>query len=370
VSPELDVMKRRLLSLACATALLVLGAATPARADGPTRRDDAFHFATDRDGQHDATYTEWWYFNLFDPLQGVQAALTYAVLDPANLSGFGLSAVTALVYTPEAQFTETAVFDPSAFFASDQQADVLIASGSSASSVQVLGDDLYRIVGSIDRAHRVSWDLLYLRLAPPWLGSDRRHVGLFPWERMSWLQYMPGASVTGEITVDGRRFSLVNTRGYHDHNWGEWLPFTVKWNWAQYFDARVAFSIGDFRDSATGVVSLATSAGRTVFAKDQYSIVHTDWQFDAAHLLFFPTTTWVIAQNADTTAVVRLRTLATIPLLPPPELPLPLVPVIYEQTAEFLGWVWQKSATGAWTFARAFGGGGFKEYTDVTVSTR
>jgi hypothetical protein len=46
--------------------------------------------------------------------------------------------------------------------------------------------------------------------------------------------YMPRASVSGSMTVDGRRYRLRGARGYHDHNWGEWIPGLVTWNWAQY----------------------------------------------------------------------------------------------------------------------------------------
>ena len=36
-------------------------------------RDDAYHYADFRDGQHDENYVEWWYFNLFDEQQQLQA---------------------------------------------------------------------------------------------------------------------------------------------------------------------------------------------------------------------------------------------------------------------------------------------------------
>ena len=59
--------------------------------------------------------------------------------------------------------------------------------------------------------------------------------------------------------------------------------------------------------------------------------------------------------------IVSLSAIDTVPVRPPPELPLPLVPVIYEQTAEYRGLVVGENQTGAWQLARTFAGPGFKE---------
>jgi hypothetical protein len=100
----------RRLALLAIMALCRLLVADAAAADA-ARRDDAYHVAQFADGQHDANYAEWWYFNLSDAAQGLDFAFTYAVLDPANLTGFGLSSVTAIGYTPAGHFTETAPDD-------------------------------------------------------------------------------------------------------------------------------------------------------------------------------------------------------------------------------------------------------------------
>ena len=349
-------------------AALFILSAVPGSAAEPARRDDAYHAAQFLDGQHDANYAEWWYFNLTDPSQDLQLAVTYMVIDPANLTGVGLSSVAAIAYTPAGAFTETAVYPTTAFLASTEQADVLIAGGTPVTwnAVRVLGDDVYQVTGSIHEQHDVSWNLVYLRRSAAWLGIDRAPVGVFPWEMMSWLQYMPSAFVTGEVVVDGRAFHVTNVRGYHDHNWGEWIPFTVKWNWAQYAGAGLTFSIGDFMSNATGVVSVESFGQRTVFEKDQYRLVHGAWKYDAVNELWFPDTTLVLAQTEDLVLVVSISATDTVPVLPPPQLPLPLVPVIYEQTADYTGWLWEKDQAGEWRLARTFRGPGFKEYTGVT----
>ena len=106
---------------------------------------------------------------------------------------------------------------------------------------------------------------------------------------------------------------------------------------------------------------------RTVFTKDEYTLTHEGRSYDPVNGLFFPTTTWLQARNGDTVLIVRLRARRTQLVVPPAGLPLPLVPVIYEQTAAFRGSVWRKDVAGTWSLARSFTGPGFKEYTGVTV---
>jgi hypothetical protein len=62
---------------------------------------------------------------------------------------------------------------------------------------------------------------------------------------MSWLVYMPGARVNGQVTVDGHVYEM-DAPGYHDHNWGEWIFTDALWNWAQYAEPDLAFAMADF----------------------------------------------------------------------------------------------------------------------------
>jgi len=352
-------------------ALFTLIAASASAAE-PARRDDAYHAAQFADGQHDANYAEWWYFNLVDPAQNLRCAVTYTVIDPGNRSGFGLSSVTAIVYTADGNFTDTDVYPTTSFAASAEQADVLIAGGSpfTWNTVRVLSDDVYQVAGAVHHDHEVSWNLLYVRRrAAPWLGLDNAAVGVFPWERMSWLQYMPSALVTGEVVVDGRRFQVVNAEGYHDHNWGEWVPFSLKWNWTQFTGGWFTFSLGDFQHSPTGVVSFESFGDRTVFTKDQYRVLQGQWTYDAANNLWFPEKTLVIAANDNRLLIVSIGATVTVPVRPPPQLPLPLVPVIYEQIAGYSGVLWARDPAGAWRVLTSFTGPGFNEYTGISAVT-
>jgi len=49
----------------------------------------------------------------------------------------------------------------------------------------------------------VAWNLVRPP-EPTLVRADQRQVGGLPWERMSWLVFMPSASVGGILTVDGR----------------------------------------------------------------------------------------------------------------------------------------------------------------------
>ncbi len=361
-------MRKR--SLSVLVFLWLAAGPSAAAVDTPiTRSDDAYHFASFEDGQHDASYAEWWYFNLADPEQDVQFAFAYAVLDPANHSGLGLASVLAMVYTPAGRFQQGAYLPSDAFSASDEQADVAIAGGvRGGGRIEVIDDTRYRIVGALAGEHRVAWNLIYDRRGEPWFAQDRQNVGSLPWEQMSWLLYMPGASVSGRVIVDGRTYLVRGVRGYHDHNWGEWIPTLVAWNWAQYFEPGLHVAMGDFRSAPVGAVGVDFQGRRTVFEKAQYQLLHTAWQYDPPNRQWFPTTSWLLAQNETAALLVRLETLGTLAVVPPLDIPLLPEPLVYEQTARIGGALWERDPRGGWRLLTSFDGGGFKEYTSVTFA--
>lgn len=346
-------------------------ATTPAAAQTAapvTRQDDAYHFRSFQDGRHDGRYVEWWYFNLVDTEQQIEAAFAYAIIDPSNRSGLALSSVLAVVYSPQGRFQQLVSAPPESFHASELQADVSMSAGDAGGGqVEVIDDLTYRVRGRVTGDHTVEWNLLYAREGEPFFGLDRRQVGRRDWERMSWLVYMPGASVTGEVTVDGRSYPVTGVRGYHDHNWGEWQPFGVRWNWAQYHETGLHIALGDFMTAPEGVVGLDLGDERTVFGKDQYRLTHTAWEHDPANGRRFPTTSWLRAGNETVRLIVRLHALQTVAILPPFQIPVLPEPLLYEQTALYSGRVWQREHGGQWRLVRSFSGVGFKEYTTITA---
>lgn len=320
--------------------------------------DDAYHYRYFEDGRHDWCYIEWWYFNLYDPVQDVQAIFSYAVRDPENLTGSAMSNVGVIVYSPEGVVAETDTFSTEMFNASYIQADVTIGDN----NIEVLDSDTYRIDGSI-AGGRISWDLVFTMVAESWFGKDREWVGLFPWEEMSWLIYMPGAHVDGTIKIDGRTYEFNGATGYHDHNWGEWIPWNAMWDWFQYFEPGFNIEIGDFRNHESGVLSIDFDGDRTVFAKEDYRIINTRWNFDWLNGKFFPVKTHVIADNDTLHLDARVTVFKTEPLRM--IVPIPFMPdvIIYEQTAWYEGELWGKDEHGDPVLLHTFASEGFKEYT-------
>jgi hypothetical protein len=106
--------------------------------------DDAYHYRFFADGQHDATYFEWWYFNFFDAQQGVQAIFVYRITDPDNRAGQGAAQVQAVAYTPQGIVSADDVYPLELFSASYERADVQVATN----ALQALDADTYRLVGA------------------------------------------------------------------------------------------------------------------------------------------------------------------------------------------------------------------------------
>ncbi|HYV86581.1 MAG TPA: hypothetical protein VFB49_11765 [Patescibacteria group bacterium] len=375
-----------------AAAVALIAACLTARAadetPAATLADDGFHRAAWADGRHDASYTEWWYFNLDDPRAGVQAIFSYFVTNPGDLAGLGQAQMVAVAGTPEGGVSTMDAYPPETFSASAERADVTIDPGADSrgaaggtgaggtgagvdlNTVRVADDGRYLINGG-SRDGRLRWDLMYAPEAAPWPAFDSMPVGRLAWEKMSWLVFMPRARVTGTLTVDGRQY-VVDASGYHDHNWGEWIPTDALWNWAQFSTPSAALEIGDFIGKPIGVVSLDLDGERTVFTRDQYSLVHTRWAWDAANRLLYPVESLLTADNGILRVQVTLRAIDTAPLRG--DLPAPLKDlIIYEQTARYSGAVWSRTLVGAadanaaaageWRQRAILAGTGFKEYT-------
>jgi hypothetical protein len=319
--------------------------------------DDAYHYAQWKDGRHDVSYTEWWYFNVRDEQAGVSAIFSYFVTDPDDILGIGQARMVAVAYTAAGTVTESDILPPSAFSAAADHADVAIEAG----TVEARSDGTYAVRGS-SRDGRLSWDLVYTQASDPWFAADRLPIGSLAWEAMSWLVAMPRARVAGTIAVDGHAYP-IDASGYHDHNWGEWIPADGRWNWAQVSTPRVALEMGDFIGKPEGLVALDLDGERTVFTHDQYTLTHTRWAWDPANRLFYPVESVLSADNGTLRVDVTMRATATDPLVG--DLPAPLRDlIVYEQAASYSGAVREFApATGGWRLRAFVSGTGFKEWT-------
>ena len=158
--------------------------------------------------------------------------------------------------------------------------------------------------------HDISWNLVYVREGKPWLAADRRNVGTHPWELMSWLVYMPGATVSGTIAVDGQVYRVRGAGGYHDHNWGEWLPGVVTWNSARACSASgISVALGGLPRVDEGTVGVDFEGERIVFERSlsQYRIVHGGWKYDPVNKRRYPTKTWLRAESGPRPSICASR---------------------------------------------------------------
>jgi len=340
-----------------ATALFLLGLNARGQSQNIPEAADGYHFLDWLGTGHLADYTEWWYFNVYDSSNNVQAIFSYLVNNPASQPGgvfpLGISEMAVVAYTSGGIVTEEDVYAAHAFSAAYDKANVQIGSN----AVIVIDPDTYQITGAT-RDGRISWNLTYGRTAPSWFAGQRFNVASDSWELMSWLLYMPAASVSGTLTVDGVSYS-VSAPGYHDHNWGEWDLTGVPWNWAQYSQPGLTFDLGDFPNKPGGVASIDVNGQRYVFQNGQYTLTHTAWAYDPVHNINYPTQSVFQANNGTAALALAMNVQSTDPLSAP--LP-PSVPnaIIYEQTASYTGSV---SINGSTT---SFAGNGFKEYTALT----
>lgn len=316
-----------------------------------TEATDAYHLQYWANSSYLFAYNEWWYFNLYDEKDDVQAIFTYQVADPTNLTGEGGGDLTAVVYQGGNLIPESDLYPMSAFRASYSAANVTLGPN----EIAVTGPNRYTISGK-SQDGVLAWNLQFDRVADSWFADDRTQVTPEAWQQMSWLLYMPRAHVTGTLTVEGHTYK-VDCSGYHDHNWGEWNFEAVLWNWAQYSQPGLDFDLGDFVGNPNGHAAVDIAGQRTVFSKDQYKLTHTKWAFDPVNNVSYPTQSVFTANNGDVKVNIVMDVQKTAPLATgaPPSL------VIYEQPSHFSGTV---TIHEGWLPIKiAVDGNGFKEYT-------
>jgi hypothetical protein len=322
-------------------------------AETVTEANDGYHLLGWLGSSHLADYTEWWYFNVYDTTNNVQAIFSYLINNPFNLSGglapVGISEMAAVAYTPAGIVPEADIYLTPAFSAKVLKADVTIGKQN---SITVIDESTYQIAGAT-RDGKIAWNLLYQRTAPSWFAASRSSVAAQPWELMSWLLYMPAAAVSGTLTVNGTSYE-VNATGYHDHNWGEWDLTGVPWNWAQFSQPGLTFDLGDFPNKPGGTAGVEVNGQRYIFQNSQYTLTHTQWAYDPKYKVNYPTQSVFQANNGTAQINVTMNVIATEGLAPPNSGP---TLVIFEQTTSYMG---QVTIGGT---VQNVTGNGFKEYT-------
>jgi hypothetical protein len=345
----------RSVTAAAALFVLTLHAQTPTASLPVTEASDGYHLLGWLGTSHLSDYNEWWYFNVYDTTNNIQAIFTYQIANPLNVSGLGVAELSTAVYTSGGILVDGSAYFTTAFSADRLNANVTLGK---TNSITVLDANTYQIVGAT-KDGKVAWNLEYQRTAPSWYAGDSINVASLPWELMSWLIYMPAANVTGTLTVNGTTYQ-VNATGYHDHNWGEWIFSSVPWNWAQVSQGNTSpaltFDLGDFAGTTVGTASVEVNGVRYVFQHDQYTLTHTQWANDSTYNVNYPTQSVFTANNGTAQINLTMNVIANEGLATtssPPEL------VIFEQTAAYTGQVTVGSVV------TNIAGNGFKEYATI-----
>jgi hypothetical protein len=249
-----------------------------------------WHCAEPCGGKLDQLYLEWKYFNIFD--DRLRAMFSYVLPDPGQNEQTSAPFVYSRIYrsgcphifrSTEYQYGEITFDDKSIDLTCDSETFIVQES-----------EDVVRIRANLGD---VSWDLKYERAGLPIIHNFRKKdvsprlfgaslKRLLP-EVLDWQIMLPRARVTGTITIEGTTHA-VDTFGYSDSNWGEWIPVDPMWSWGHcsgLLDGETyALMIGDIRNrERCGEVYLALEgAGVTSFDKQaaEYRLRASSWKFD------------------------------------------------------------------------------------------
>jgi hypothetical protein len=296
----------------------------------PLLKDDAYHYSPD--GINDHLYTEWWYFNVYN--EDRQFMVAYFLTDPANLTGLGDAKMLAVVYDemPLIGLTSTPVSD---FTADYEKPDVTIGSN----TLLALNNTTFVINGSCHDMYTltpIQWNLTYTMDAGSWFGMPAPvHVGHIPDDWMQWLCYMTGANVAGTITIGETTYNMSG-RGYHDHNWGEWLFDDPQWNWAQVSapEENVSLIIGDVIAPPARNTMMAFRRNGTTITFDNIGLTHTGYGFDPITSKLYPDEYHVTGNSGEYSINVTISVAKNVPIIRQFPGALPDY-VIFEQVSDY-----------------------------------
>lgn len=188
---------------------------------GELKQVDSFHPPADNSLM--PLYNEWHYFNIIDEEQNLSIICTF------KLNGcFSASEILLGYYTNDGSNAYFKSYPISIAEYSSETPNVTIANNTvkltpQGYSVHVVSED-----GS------VLFDALFkpeTEPSPVFSANDFSPISV---EEINWIVASPKMKVNGELTVDGKTYTLKNARGYHDHNWGYWnWGDDLGWDWGQ-----------------------------------------------------------------------------------------------------------------------------------------
>jgi hypothetical protein len=324
-------------------------------------KEDAYHYKYSLDGINDNLYTEWWYFNVYNEER--QFLVCYLLFDPGNLTDMGDAEVLAVVYDgmPLIGFMSTSVSD---FTADYEKPNVTIGSN----TLLALNDTTFEIKGSCYDLYQnipIQWNLTYTLDVGSWFGApEPMLVGHRPDDWMQWLSYMTGANVQGTITIGGITYDMSG-RGYHDHNWGEWLFDDPQWNWAQVSvpEENVSMVLGDVIVPPARSIMMAFKYNGTTITFDEINLTYTSYEFDSITSKLYPDEYHVTGNSDEYSIHVSINVIKNVPLLRSFPGALPDY-VIYEEVSDYNITLFKDEE-----LVYRLDQGGFSEYTTHVVHT-
>lgn len=321
--------------------------------------DNRWHASEYPDTLLKAGYIEWKYFNFTSP--DCSGIVLYLVTDPMNRTGLGGGRVIARIFSQEGVFGGSLQFPMSDVALSEKDAGITIGENA------ITADgERYGIRGTVAS---VVWNLEYVPDSLPIEGFSDLNLDPLGVQKASWFITMPRAKVRGVVSVGRRRYA-IDAYGYSDTNWGSLFPLVSQFNWMQYNDEVISVAIGEMQNleiknkkvGRWGGIYISYRGERTVFEKKDFSMEHLQWKIVPGTKIKVPFITLVEGENKNFQLSLILKTEISDPLhfrMPPP---LPVRPVVVEQTAQFYGELFRKGdKTTASSYS--FSGKGFKEYS-------
>jgi hypothetical protein len=120
---------------------------------------------------------------------------------------------------------------------------------------------------------------------------------------------VPRLVATGEVIIRGRRLELIETFGYHDHNWGTWdWSRDLGWNWGYLLEA----PSGSAAEPRSIVFGQVTDAARSA---ERTELVLMVWHGDALSHVFLDDA--VTLEVAGHSAIAAPRVPGVMALLNP-----------------------------------------------------
>ncbi len=302
-----------------------------------------WHLKKSPDNLLKASYIEWKYFNFSAP--SVSGIFVYAIFDPLNITSIGGGRMVARIFRDKKIFGGAKRISMKKISASDSSAEIKMDDFGSIA----VNKNNYVIKGKLGG---VSWNLKYSPLAQPIRGFSNLGLDFLNLEKASWEIKMPKAKVSGTVKIGKKRFS-VRSFGYTDANWGNFIPITAKFNWAQYNDGKISIVAGEtesmeIRGKKIGrwtKIYVTFGRQKIAFLGKNVSIKRDKWMTIPGTNMKAPSIASIQAENKQYALRLEARSLFSDPIRFEMPFSLPFRPVILEQPAIFAGALFKKSGS-------------------------